>query len=66
MTRYSVQPRGPIARVTKVSDRMVFDRTRKFIEDFSLFEKPCYHIVESVEKLQKVKIRNLEGLKTEE
>ena len=23
----------------------VFDRTRKFIEDFSLFIKQCYHIV---------------------
>ena len=45
MTRYSVQSRSPIARATKVSDCMVFERTRKFIKDFSLFKKPCYHIV---------------------
>ena len=29
----------------KVTDRNVFDRTRKFIKEFSLFLKQCYHIV---------------------
>ena len=44
-----------VARVAKVSDRKVFDRTWKFIQDFSL--KQCYHNVWSVEKIQKVKIQ---------
>ena len=38
----------------------------KFIEDFSLFIKQCYHIVWSVEKIQKVKIQMLQGQKMEE
>ena len=38
----------------------------KFIEDFSLFIKQCYHIVWSVEKIQKVKIQKLQGQKMEE
>ena len=33
------------ARVAKVSNRKVFDCTRKFIEDLSLFIKQCYHVV---------------------
>ena len=44
-----------VARVAKVSDRKVFDRTQKFIKDFSL--KQCYHNVWRVEKIQKVKIQ---------
>ena len=31
----------------------------KFIKDFSLFIKQCYHTVWSVEKIQKVKIQKL-------
>ena len=38
---------------------------QKFIEDFSLFIKQCYHIVWSVEKKQKVKIQMLQEQKTE-
>ena len=33
-----------LACVAKVSNRHVFDRTQKFIEDFSLFIKKCHHI----------------------
>ena len=35
----------------------------KFIEDFSLFIKQCYHIVWSVEKIQRIKIQKLSGQK---
>ena len=38
----------------------------KFIGDFSLFIKQCYHIVWSVKKIQKVNIKKLQGQKTEE
>ena len=38
----------------------------KFIEDFSLFIKESYSIAWSVEKIQKIKIQNLQGQETEE
>ena len=47
-----------LARVAKV-----FGGTRKFIEDFSLFIKQCYHIFCRVEKIQKVKIQKLQAQK---
>ena len=33
-------------------------KTKKLIKEFSLFIKQCYHIVWSVEKIQKVKIQS--------
>ena len=39
---------------------------QKFIKDFSLFIKQRYHIVWSVEKMQKVKIQKLQGQKAAE
>ena len=43
----------------------VFDCTRQFIEDFSLFIKQCYYIIFlSVEKIKKVKIRKLQEQKS--
>ena len=38
----------------------------RFIKYFSLFIKQCYCIVKSVEKIQKVYIKKLQGQKTEE
>ena len=55
-----------IACIDKASNRKVFDCMHKFIEDFSLFIKQYYHIVWSVEKIQKVKIQKLQGQKMEE
>ena len=40
-------------------------RLKQFIEDLSLFTKQCYHIVWSVEKIQKVKIQKLQAKKRE-
>ena len=51
---------------TKPCDRKVFDRTWKFIKDFSLFIRQSYRIAWSVQKIQKVKIQKLQGKKTEE
>ena len=34
-----------IAHLAKFSYHKVFNRTQKFIKDFFLFMKPCYHIV---------------------
>ena len=34
-------------------------KTNQFIEDFRLFIKQCYHIVRSIEKIQKVKTQKL-------
>ena len=39
---------------------------QKFIKDFSLFIKQCYCFARSAEKMQKVKIQNLQGQKMEE
>ena len=39
-----------VARIAKVSDCKVFDRTQEFIKDFTLFIKPCYDVVWSVKK----------------
>ena len=50
-----------VARIAKVSDR-----TQEFIKDFTLFIKPCYHIVSSVKKVQKAKIQRLQGQKLAE
>ena len=50
-----------MARIAKI-----FDHTRYFIKDFSLFMKQCFHFVWSVEIIKKAKIQNLQGQKTEE
>ena len=48
-----------IAHVAKVADGMVFDCTRKSIEDFSLFIKQRYRIIVwRVEKGKKVKSKS--------
>ena len=44
----------------------IYKDLNKLIEDFSQFMKQCYRIAWSVEKIQKVKIQNLQGQKTEE
>ena len=57
----SIRP-SDLARVA-----MVFNSTRKFIEEFRIFIKQQYYdIVSSVEKIQKLKIQKLQGQKTEE
>ena len=33
-----------VACLAEISDHKVFDHTRKFIKDFSLLIKQCYHI----------------------
>ena len=38
----------------------------KHIDKFKLYIRQCYLVVWSVEKIQKVKIQNLSGEKTEE
>ena len=38
----------------------------KHIDKFKLYIRQCYLVVWSVEKIQKVKIQNLSGKKTEE
>ena len=57
----SIRP-SDLARVA-----MVFNSTRKFIEEFRIFIKQQYYdIVSSVEKIQKLKIQKLQGQKMEE
>ena len=34
-----------VACLAEISDHKVFDHTRKFIKDFSLLIKQCYHII---------------------
>ena len=41
-------------------------KNEKFMQDFSLFIKPCYHIVWSAENIQKAKTKKMQGQKTED